>query len=284
MYLSPAEIWPDGRPAVIRLAAHSGPGPAHNEPVIFLTRSGGVRLLVAAATLTSLGYAGLTGPAAPSAAPLAAGPTVAAPAVAMAVPAGASLVATAKRSVVRAVSPTGTHTWSLRNPNSLGAPLVFLVIGQRSGGWLVRIPARPNGATGWIKATDVSVALTEYSLRISLSQHLLRVYKLGVLQRKILVGLGRPSAPTPRGKFYLTEVLQATNPTGAFGPYAYGLSAFSSTFTEFEGGPGQIGMHGTNQPSSIGANVSHGCIRMSVTNISWLAHRVPAGTPITITL
>ena len=79
-------------------------------------------------------------------------------------------------------------------------------------------------------------------------------------------------------------MLKATNPTGAFGPYAYGLSAFSNTFTEFEGGPGQIGMHGTNEPSSIGRNVSHGCIRMSVTNISWLAHRVPAGTPITITL
>ena len=251
--------------------------------MITVTRSARVRLIVAAALLLALGFAGRGAPLRHLPAPLRIGPASVAPVAAVSVPAGASLVATAKRSVVKAVSPTGTRTWSMRNPNSLGAPLVFLVIGQRSGGWLVRIPARPNGATGWIKATDVSVALTEYSLRISLSQHLLRVYKLGVLQRKILVGLGKPSAPTPRGKFYLTEVLQATNPTGAFGPYAYGLSAFSSTFTEFEGGPGQIGMHGTNQPSSIGRNVSHGCIRMSVTNISWLAHRVPAGTPITIT-
>ena len=240
-------------------------------------------MVVTAAVFAALAYAGQGSPLGRSAAPAAPGRVVAAPMAAVSVPAGDSLVATATRSVVRAVSPTGTKTWSLRNPNNLGAPLVFLVIGQRSGGWLVRIPARPNGSTGWIRSSDVSVALTEWSLRISLSQHLLRVYKQGALQRKILVGLGRPSAPTPRGKFYLTEVLQATNPGGAYGPYAYGLSAFSSTFTEFEGGPGQIGMHGTNQPSSIGRNVSHGCIRMSVTNISWLAHRVPAGTPITIT-
>jgi lipoprotein-anchoring transpeptidase ErfK/SrfK len=247
-------------------------------------RAGRVRLLVAAAMALALGYTAQTGPVGHTAAPLAGGPAVAAPVAAVSVPAGASLVATATRSVVRAVNPTGTRTWSLRNPNSLGAPLVFLVIGQRSGGWLVRIPARPNGSTGWIRASDVSVAITEYSLRISLTHHRLRVYRLGVLKRTITVGLGRPSAPTPRGKFYLTEVLKADNPTGAFGPYAYGVSAFSSTFTEFEGGPGQIGMHGTNEPSSIGRNVSHGCIRMSVTNISWLAHRVPAGTPLTITL
>lgn len=248
-----------------------------------LTRSAWVRLAVATAMLLALALAVHNGPARHLAPRVTLGPASAAPAAAVSVPAGDSLVATARRSTVKAVSPNGTKTWSMHNPNNLGAPLVFLVIGQRSGGWLVRIPARPNGSTGWIKSSDVTVALTEWSLRISLSHHRLSVYKQGSLQRTITVGLGRPSAPTPKGKFYLTELLQASNPHGAYGPYAYGLSAFSSTFTEFEGGPGQIGMHGTNDPSSIGRNVSHGCIRMSVTNISWLAHRVPAGTPITIT-
>lgn len=197
-------------------------------------------------------------------------------------PRGASLVAVAHRAVVRAVSPNGSRTWSLRNPNADGAPLVMLVIGQRTGGYLVRIPARPNGSTGWIRASDVTIAITEYSLRISKSRHLLYVYRLGALKRTVKVGLGRPSAPTPSGKYFLAELLQSPNPYGPYGPYAYGLSAFSSVFTEFEGGPGQIGMHGTNDPSSIGRNVSHGCIRMGRTDIIWLARRVPAGTPITI--
>jgi hypothetical protein len=198
-------------------------------------------------------------------------------------PRGASLVAVARRSVVRAVSPTGTRTWRLHNPNADGAPLVMLVIGQRTGWYLVRIPARPNGSTGWVRASVVSVGIVEYSLRIAKSRHRLYVYRLGVLKRTIKVGLGRPSAPTPRGKFFLAELLRSPNPYGAYGPYAYGLSAFSNVYTEFEGGPGQIGMHGTNDPSSIGRNVSHGCIRMGRTDIVWLARRVPAGAPITIT-
>ena len=251
--------------------------------MIIVTRSTLMRLVVAAAMLLALAFVGRGAVTGHVAARAVLGPASVTPVAAVSVPAGDSLVATAQRSTVKAVSPDGTRTWTMRNPNKLGAPLVFLVIGQRSGGWLVRIPARPNGSTGWIKSSDVTVALTEWSLRISLSHHRLSVYKQGALKRTITVGLGRPSAPTPRGKFYLTELLQAANPNGAYGPYAYGLSAFSSTFTEFEGGPGQIGMHGTNQPSSIGRNVSHGCIRMSVTNITWLAHRVPAGTPITIT-
>lgn len=213
---------------------------------------------------------------------LALSPARAAPVAAVTAPRGASLVAVARRSVVRAVSPTGSRTWRLHNPNADGAPLVMLVIGQRSGGYLVRIPARPNGSTGWIRSSDVNVAITEYSLRVSKSHHRLYVYRLGSLKRTIKVGLGRPSAPTPSGKFFLAELLSSPDPHGAYGAYAYGLSAFSSTFSEFEGGPGQIGMHGTNDPSSIGRNVSHGCIRMGTTDDVWLARRVPAGTPITI--
>ena len=42
-------------------------------------------------------------------------------------------------------------------------------------------------------------------------------------------------------------------------------------------------MHGTNDPASVGNNVSHGCLRLANKDITFLAHTVPAGTPITIT-
>lgn len=251
-------------------------------PRLLVGASRAVRVAAAAATLAVLVISAPATAPARIAAPSA--PTRTATVAVLTAPYGASLVAVAHRSVVRAVNPAGTRTWSLRNPNADGAPLVMLVIGQRTGGYLVRIPARPNGSIGWIRASDVSIGITEYSLRISKSLHRLYVYRLGVLKRTIIVGLGRPSAPTPSGKYFLAELLQSPNPNGAYGPYAYGLSAFSSVFTEFEGGPGQIGMHGTNDPSSIGRNVSHGCIRMGRTDIVWLARRVPAGTPITIRL
>jgi lipoprotein-anchoring transpeptidase ErfK/SrfK len=52
---------------------------------------------------------------------------------------------------------------------------------------------------------------------------------------------------------------------------------------EFEGGPGQIALHGLdNIGGQLGTAVSHGCIRMSDNAITWLAARIDPGTPITI--
>ena len=53
---------------------------------------------------------------------------------------------------------------------------------------------------------------------------------------------------------------------------------------EFEGGPGQIALHGTNGLSgALGTAASHGCIRLSTGTITWLARRIGAGVPLTIT-
>jgi lipoprotein-anchoring transpeptidase ErfK/SrfK len=51
--------------------------------------------------------------------------------------------------------------------------------------------------------------------------------------------------------------------------------------TDREGG-GIVGLHGTNDPSSIGHNASHGCIRMTNDAIRFLARTVPLGTPVEI--
>jgi lipoprotein-anchoring transpeptidase ErfK/SrfK len=45
---------------------------------------------------------------------------------------------------------------------------------------------------------------------------------------------------------------------------------------------GIIGLHGTNDPSSIGRNSSHGCIRMLNEDILRLRKILPLGTPIVI--
>jgi lipoprotein-anchoring transpeptidase ErfK/SrfK len=52
--------------------------------------------------------------------------------------------------------------------------------------------------------------------------------------------------------------------------------------SEFAGGDGQIGIHGTNVPASIGEAVSHGCVRVPNDVITTLATTVPVGTPVTI--
>ena len=50
----------------------------------------------------------------------------------------------------------------------------------------------------------------------------------------------------------------------------------------FGGGPGQIGIHGTNEPGALGTDVSHGCVRISNASITKLARLLPLGTPVQI--
>jgi lipoprotein-anchoring transpeptidase ErfK/SrfK len=96
------------------------------------------------------------------------------------------------------------------------------------------------------------------------------------------VGIGTRDTPTPGGLYYLIELLRPPNPSGAYGPYAYGLSGFSDVIHHFNGGDGVIGLHGTNEPQKVGHDVSHGCIRMRNADITRLAHLLPLGTPIRI--
>ena len=68
------------------------------------------------------------------------------------------------------------------------------------------------------------------------------------------------------------------------GPWAFARSGFSEVLHSFgEGGTGVLGLHGTGDPSSIGRDVSNGCIRMSNAGITKLADLLPLGTPVEIT-
>jgi lipoprotein-anchoring transpeptidase ErfK/SrfK len=194
-------------------------------------------------------------------------------------------VAQAKGAQVQVfTSPSESEpTDALDNPNENGAPLVFLVE-QNQGEWLqVLLPVRPNGSTGWIRAADVTVTQNPYSVDIMLSQHRLVVRKGDEIVTDEPIGVGTASTPTPGGKYYLKELLEPPDPNGAYGRYAYGLSGFSNLLEEFNGGDGVIGIHGTNDPSSIGSDVSHGCIRMTNEAISALVPVLPLGTPVHIT-
>ena len=173
-------------------------------------------------------------------------------------------------------------TTLLDNPNENGAPLVFLVE-QEQGEWLnVLLPIRPNGSTGWIRAADVTVAANPYSIDIALAEHRLTVRNGDAVVVDAPIGVGTSSTPTPGGKYYIKELLQPSDPGGAYGPYAYGLSGYSNVLEEFNGGDGVIGIHGTNEPEAIGTDVSHGCIRVDNDTITRMAGMLPLGTPVHI--
>jgi len=171
---------------------------------------------------------------------------------------------------------------TLRNPNAEGAPLVFLVE-RRVRGWVkVYLPVRPNGSTGWVRASSVDLALDPYRIVVSLGAHRVYVFKRNQLIRSEPAGVGRSVLPTPSGTYYIVSLLKQPNPTGPYGPYAFGLSAYSNVLQSFGGGPGEIGIHGTDFPQGLGTNVSHGCIRISNAGITRLARLLPLGTPVVI--
>ena len=204
-----------------------------------------------------------------------------APAPRPTVPAAIGTSATATGAQVAVYgAPDGAVVETLANPQPSGAPLTFLVASGQ-GGWLqVDLAQRPNGSTGWVTADAVTLHSLVYSLRASTEQNTLTLLKNGTPVKTYSAATGTGGTPTPHGSFYITELLQPTN--GGYGPYAFGLSAFSDVLSSFGGGPGQIGLHGTDDAASIGHAASHGCIRLANPDITELAGLLPLGTPISI--
>jgi len=199
-------------------------------------------------------------------------------------PSGDSLVATAKEGKVAIHrSPGGPVEKTLDDPaGDGGSPLTFLVTQERDGWLKAHLPIRPNGATGWIAADQVTLSTTPYRLVVSMRKHRLELFEDGRRTARYPVGVGKSTTPTPPGEYYLTELIQPPDPDGVYGPYAFGLSAYSETLKRFAGGPGQLGLHGTNEPDKVGTDVSHGCLRLANDVITELAQTLPLGTPIEI--
>ncbi len=184
-------------------------------------------------------------------------------------------------------SGSARRVWVERKRPITEGRTVLPVIGHRTGAdgarWLrVRLPGRPNNSTGWIRKARTVRSETAWRVVVDLSERRLTVYRRGRLVRSFPSVVGKPSTPTPRGRYFVEEtVLLRASDVGA--PYALALSARSNVLQEFAGGPGQIALHGTNNLSgALGTAVSHGCVRLAGRDIRWLARRIAAGVPVTI--
>ena len=162
------------------------------------------------------------------------------------------------------------------------------VLGHRTGAdglrWLhVRLPGRPNGHTGWIRQRATVASTTSWHIVVDTSRRRVIVYQNGRPVRTVKAVVGKPSTPTPRGEFFVEEAIQLrAADVGA--PFALALSARSNVFQEFDGGPGQIALHGlANVGGVLGTAVSHGCVRLDNDTMRWLVVRIGPGVPVTIT-
>jgi lipoprotein-anchoring transpeptidase ErfK/SrfK len=162
-------------------------------------------------------------------------------------------------------------------------PVIARSIDAAGARWLqVMLPGRPDGSTGWIDQQGTRPLVTAWRIVVDLAARQVRVYRDGRMTRTFQAVVGKPSTPTPTGQFFVEETvqMQAGEPGG---PFALALSARSNVLQEFEGGPGQIALHGRdNLGGTLGTAASHGCIRLDTASIDWLATRIDPGVPVTI--
>jgi lipoprotein-anchoring transpeptidase ErfK/SrfK len=168
----------------------------------------------------------------------------------------------------------------LKKRDKNGTQRAFLVRGTRRHWVHVYLPSRPNGSLGWVRSRAVKMYDNRYRIVIRLRAHKLQLWRKRHLLATYPVATGTASTPTPRGLYYIVELLQPDNPGGSYGPYSFGLSAHSNVLQTFAGGDGRVGLHGTNEPGLIGSSVSHGCIRLRNAAVRRLARILPLGTPV----
>jgi lipoprotein-anchoring transpeptidase ErfK/SrfK len=182
-----------------------------------------------------------------------------------------------KLAMVPAVSPWGT-------------PEELLVLGKRSDAdgrtWLrVRLDVRPNGASVWIDGQDTLVRIDRWRISVSLRGRRMRVYRGGRLMSIFRVVVGKRSTPTPTGLFAVAAELRQPNSRDFEGSWVLPLTAHSDVLHRFDGGDGQVALHGRGGASlrdPLGSARSHGCIRLENRTIAWIAAHVPVGTPVRV--
>ncbi|MDI6871454.1 MAG: LysM peptidoglycan-binding domain-containing protein [Bacillota bacterium] len=107
-----------------------------------------------------------------------------------------------------------------------------------------------------------------YSVEINLANRTLTLFRNGTWQATYPVAIGKPATPTPVGNF--TILNKAWEPGGVFGTRWLGVT---------ESG---VGIHGTNDPASIGLAVSNGCIRMYNQDVEAIFPVLNVGDPVRI--
>jgi lipoprotein-anchoring transpeptidase ErfK/SrfK len=159
---------------------------------------------------------------------------------------------------------------------------VLLVLGAATRGgreWVkVLLAKRPNGSAGWIPRERVALSRNDYWIEVHKRARQVTIYRAGRPLRRLRGVPGAPNTPTPVGLAAIYERNRQPNPRGALGPWALSLTSLSNALKSFAGGPGRIAIHG----GPLGTAGSHGCIRVRNEDVSWMAARIPAGTPVDI--
>jgi lipoprotein-anchoring transpeptidase ErfK/SrfK len=153
---------------------------------------------------------------------------------------------------------------------------------------IVHATRTPITLTAKLKQPQVTPQSIGPVIVIERGSNQLTLFNGAKVVREFRVATGQSAYPTPLGRFQIVVMWRnpwwyppnsawakgespiPPGPNNPLGTRWMGLSA-----------PG-VGIHGTNNPASIGYSLSHGCIRMLVPQAEWLFNHVEVGTPVYI--
>src|SRR3954470_17368543 len=186
-----------------------------------------------------------------------------------------------KRTLLRA-SPGGRALATVRPRTEWGTPTVLAAVAERRGWLRVMATQLPNGGTGWIPANAAGVVPSRWKLEADLSSRLVTVRRDGPVVRRFRVAVGRPSTPTPTGRFAITDKLHFTDRSRAYGWGAIALTGHQTHIEPGWKGGNRLAIHGTSEPGSIGYAASFGCLRASDADVRWLVRHAYLGSIVEI--
>ncbi len=191
---------------------------------------------------------------------------------------GALVALMVHRTTMRS-TPAGRPVAKVSTRTGFGSAQALWVV-QRQADWLGVISTLAgNNHVGWIPASAVSLGRVPWELKVSLSARRLTVFDSGRVLERYTIAIGRPTAPTPLGRFAVTDRLATGDPSGPYGCCILALSAQAPHAIQGWDGGNRIAIHSTPDTSSIGEAVSHGCMRLTLREGQWLLDHIPLGTP-----
>jgi L,D-transpeptidase catalytic domain len=205
------------------------------------------------------------------------------PGTARRVPGTGTLTAHVTRNSVLRARPGGRRLARMRRVTEFDSPRVVTVVGRR-GPWLgVLAPELRNGRVGWIDGRrGVRLYRVNWSVDADLSRRLVVVRRGARVVVRTRVAIGRPGAPTPRGRFAVTDKLLTGNPQGPYGCCVLALTGHQPNTPQGWGGGDRLAIHATPAEHTIGHAASLGCLRAPSAVMRRLVRQVPLGTQVRI--
>jgi hypothetical protein len=177
--------------------------------------------------------------------------------------------------------PGGKVVENVGHFTEFGSRTVYAVTDQKGEWAAVLTPFTENGEPLWLELDPkrLKAGRTVWDVEVDLSEFETRVYESGKLVREFPVSIGMPTAPTPTGRFAITDTFRG-DLNAAYGCCALAITARQINLPSGWLGGDRIAFHGTS--GEIGAEISHGCLRAADEDVSALVDMVPPGTPVEI--